>query len=379
MICNLSPEAFCTFGSIPGKTERPLRANNHSVSLSPHSTWTYRAGSKTWVAGESGVTVLSVSEDGEDYRDFFLDRPVILHDGIWFRLSPFRGTASVQVAAVLLPSLEHTGPTGEQFVATPTVQVERIYALFYQEKEAGFLFPGESHPMAELVYVDAGSMHSVVEGQDILLEQGDMMLYSPGQWHMQYAQPACAPRIISVTFDAAGMDYGSLTDRKFSHPQQETLLLRQMLREQERMDEQATDMIISLLTLLLLHLQRQSGQRTAPAQLPHNYQNENEIIRRAQQYIGQNVCSKLSVPVVAAGIEVSASYLTALFQKHLQITPAEYIRRTKLQHSKQLIREGNMNFTQIAQALQYSTVHHFSRQFKEKFGITPTEYARTVR
>ena len=30
-------------------------------------------------------------------------------------------------------------------------------------------------------------------------------------------------------------------------------------------------------------------------------------------------------------------------------------------------------------ALQYSTVHHFSRQFKDKFGITPTEYAKSVR
>ena len=38
-----------------------------------------------------------------------------------------------------------------------------------------------------------------------------------------------------------------------------------------------------------------------------------------------------------------------------------------------------MNFTQIAAQLQYSTVHHFSRRFKEKFGLTPTEYARAIR
>jgi AraC-like DNA-binding protein len=85
------------------------------------------------------------------------------------------------------------------------------------------------------------------------------------------------------------------------------------------------------------------------------------------------------VPLVAKNTDVSASYLTALFHKHLQLSPGEYIRRIKLQESKQMIREGSMNFTEIAEALQYSNIHHFSRQFKEKFGITPSEYARSVR
>mgnify|MGYP001903295242 len=44
-----------------------------------------------------------------------------------------------------------------------------------------------------------------------------------------------------------------------------------------------------------------------------------------------------------------------------------------------MIRENDLNFTEIAAQLHYSTVHHFSRQFKEKFGITPTEYAKSVR
>ena len=85
------------------------------------------------------------------------------------------------------------------------------------------------------------------------------------------------------------------------------------------------------------------------------------------------------MPVVAANVEVSASYLTALFHKNLQLSPGEYIRRVKLQESKLMIRENAMNFTEIAATLQYSTVHHFSRQFKEKFGITPSEYAKSVR
>lgn len=103
------------------------------------------------------------------------------------------------------------------------------------------------------------------------------------------------------------------------------------------------------------------------------------MVGHAQRFIGQNVRMKLSVPMVAREVGVSPSYLTALFHKNLQISPGEYIRRAKLQESKLMIREGKMNFTEIAQVLQYSTVHHFSRQFKEKFGITPTEYARSIR
>ena len=145
------------------------------------------------------------------------------------------------------------------------------------------------------------------------------------------------------------------------------------------MDPYSGDMIMSQLSMLLLTLQRQEGAPAPKLKASNALHSENEIIRRAQQYISSHIREKLSVPLVARMVDVSPSYLTALFHKNLQISPGEYIRRIKLQESKQMIREDNMNFTEIAAALQYSTVHHFSRQFKDKFGITPTEYAKSVR
>ena len=139
-------------------------------------------------------------------------------------------------------------------------------------------------------------------------------------------------------------------------------------------------MIIAQLNMLLLTLLRESAAPSnVKLQTSNAIHSENEIIRKAQQYIGSHIREKLSVPVLAQKVGVSSSYLTALFHKNLQISPGEYIRRIKLQESKQMIRENSMNFTEIAEALQYSTVHHFSRQFKEKFGLTPSEYAKSVR
>ena len=227
--------------------------------------------------------------------------------------------------------------------------------------------------------MDQGTLHSVVDGQDLLLGTGDMVLYGPEQWHMHYADMGVAPRYVTISFDVEGCDLSALLNRKFKSPQKAISLLQHMLREQERMEEHYEDMILTSLKQLILILLRQSNDPPAALQNPLCVKNENEIIRRAQQYISENVCSKLSVPLVARNTNVSPSYLTALFHKHLQISPGEYIRRIKLQESKQMIREGNMNFSQIAQALQYSTIHHFSRQFKDKFGITPTEYAKSVK
>ena len=135
-------------------------------------------------------------------------------------------------------------------------------------------------------------------------------------------------------------------------------------------------MISHQLSLLLLTLLRQSQKENWETEIPNG---ENAIILRVQRIINQRCREKLSVPVVAQYADVSPSYLTALFQKHLNISPGEYIRRVKLQESKMLIREGEMSFMEIAEKLQYSTLQQFSRQFKEKFGMTPSEYAKQVR
>ncbi len=383
MIRNLNQVTFQGFGTVPPERSQGNKnfdkASATLWNLSQSEPTIYQAQGETWLMGNSGMSVLSVGTSADSFQHYYLDKPVCIKDGVLFSLSPFMGEASVLMYAPNAPE-----PVGKRASDTLRVdhqlRVECIYTFFYQEKEQGFLFSGESHPMAELTYVDQGALHSVADGQDLLLKQGDLVIYGPNQWHMQYADIGVAPRYVTLSFDLTGGDLSALLNRKFSAPQHVVLLLQRMLREQERMDAYSNDIILSQLNLLLLLLLRESAApRAGKLQTVNAVHSENEIIRQAQQYISTHIREKLSVPLVARQVDVSPSYLTALFHKNLQISPGEYIRRIKLQESKQMIRENNLNFTEIAALLQYSTVHHFSRQFKEKFGITPTEYAKSVR
>ena len=383
MIRNLNQIALRNFGVV-----HPERAQGADPFPKDSVTTVYSVGSElvlyrtvdvTWVCCVGGMAVLSIRDYEDHYLHYYLDKTVQLKADVCFALSTFQSEASVQISSRTPPVKLGVGPERDTQL-TPKVRVDRIFTLFYQEKEQGFLFPGESHPMAELTYVDQGALHSVVDGQDLLLRQGDLVIYGPNQWHMQYADIGIAPRFVTISFDVDGVELTPLLNRKFTAPQTVASLLQSMLREQDHMDSFSTDIIMSQLSLLLLYLLRESVQPTGSKVKNANVvQNENEIIRQAQQYVAAHIREKLSVPLVAGQVGVSPSYLTVLFHKNLQISPGEYNRRIKLQESKQMIRENNLNFTQIASALQYSTVHHFSRQFKEKFGITPTEYAKSVR
>lgn len=385
MIRNLNQLNYKGFGSIvpertAGENQRQNAGQKKVLSLNWGEQTVYLAKADTWVRGGNGLTVLSVSMDGMGYQSFYLDKQVCVKQGVYFYIAPFRQEqAGAEVSADVLPEEVGTYSQQRDFSVGHRLHVTQLYTFFYQEKERGFFFSGESHPMLELTYVDQGTMHSVADGQDLLLEQGDMVIYGADQWHMQYADIDMAPRYVTISFELEGSDLAPLLNRKIRPPQVAVTLLQQMLREQERMDEYAVDMIICQLTQLLLATLRQQEQPSHKLKTSNSMNSENEIIRRAQQYISENIREKLTVPYVARMVDVSPSYMTALFHKNLQISPGEYIRRIKIQESKQMIREGNMNFTEIAAALHYSTVHHFSRQFKDKFGITPTEYAKSVR
>ena len=383
MIRNLNQVSFQKYGSVLSERTKSGRSGETVRELelgdTPGEAEIFRARSEVRLRSGTVLAVLSVSRDGERFEHFYLDKTAALRKGVFFALSPFAGRVSVTISYAQEP--ERLGRrTMECLRLEHRQRVEAIYTFFYQEREQGFLFPGESHPMPELTYVDRGELHSVVDGKDLLLKQGDLVLYGANQWHMQYADIGVAPRFVTISFDVGGGDLTPLLNRSFTAPQNVVRLLEQMLLEQERMDIFSRDIILSQLNLLLQYLLRDAaGSGSRKLQAVNAVHSENEIIRRAQQFITTHIREKLSVPLVAQQVEVSPSYLTALFHKNLQISPGEYIRRIKLQESKQMIRENNLTFTEIAARLQYSTVHHFSRQFKEKFGITPTEYAKSVR
>ena len=57
----------------------------------------------------------------------------------------------------------------------------------------------------------------------------------------------------------------------------------------------------------------------------------------------------------------------------------QYFQKMKIDRAKEMIREKKYNFSEISERLSFSSIHYFSRRFKAITGMTPSEYAASVR
>ena len=94
------------------------------------------------------------------------------------------------------------------------------------------------------------------------------------------------------------------------------------------------------------------------------------------EYIAENIQSpELSNTRLARQSGISEVYLRKLFLAFYNITPKQYILDIRIKKAKQMLINTPFTVTAISEECGFSSVYHFCRAFKNKTGMTPTEYA----
>lgn len=102
----------------------------------------------------------------------------------------------------------------------------------------------------------------------------------------------------------------------------------------------------------------------------------NNPIRHSVDYMNLHYCdSCISNKELADQTDISEVYFRKLFLKNFGISPKQYIIDMRIQKAKQMLIERKNSVTQISEECGFSSIYHFCRIFKEKTGLTPTEYS----
>lgn len=105
----------------------------------------------------------------------------------------------------------------------------------------------------------------------------------------------------------------------------------------------------------------------------------NKHVKDAIEFISNRLFEGVTVAEVADNIKISPDHLQRLFKKHLDMNVSDYINREKIFRAKEIMVNSNLNFTEIANLLHFSSSSHFSTIFKKFTMQTPKDYKQLIK
>ena len=102
---------------------------------------------------------------------------------------------------------------------------------------------------------------------------------------------------------------------------------------------------------------------------------QSALVESVLVYLSRNYADpELNVEAVSSRFHISASQLRRLFQQEVGVSPGQYIMRLRLELAQNLLRHECLPVREVATRAGFSSEFYFSRVFKQKIGVPPSEF-----
>lgn len=248
-----------------------------------------------------------------------------------------------------------------------------------------------------LLYVQKGECEVDVEGERLLLSDGDLCLIQPDTLHTlrgrtdtitpylhldvffnprraegfptQGGQVSLSPHAHLVQPRLADLDWIDIPIRlsPINPVQFRTTLLKAVEAWQSgdvlsrlEADHQATTLVLSLF--------RQYGR------LPDAAARGAHSLSWVPAYLSFNIGEPLTVAQMARRANLSPSRFSAVFRRRFGLSPHQYLLRLRIEHAQSMLTTTDLPLRDIAAACGFADEHHFSKAFKRMSGVSPGAY-----
>ena len=96
-------------------------------------------------------------------------------------------------------------------------------------------------------------------------------------------------------------------------------------------------------------------------------------LREAIILMERNLEMPLTVAAVASACRLSQRHMERLFREHTGVTPVSYYMDVRLDRARGMITQTEMSVLQVSVACGFASPEYFSRVYRKRFGLTPSE------
>lgn len=100
----------------------------------------------------------------------------------------------------------------------------------------------------------------------------------------------------------------------------------------------------------------------------------NPIIEKASEFIMAHLAENISLEETAQAVNVSSFYLSKLFKEEKNVNYVTYVTDARMEKARSLLRNHSLSIKEISAEVGFNDQNYFSRAFRNKFGMTPTEF-----
>jgi AraC-like DNA-binding protein len=101
-----------------------------------------------------------------------------------------------------------------------------------------------------------------------------------------------------------------------------------------------------------------------------------ETVRRAHDYLLEHISERVTIEELSRKFHVNPTTLKKAFKDEYGSSIAAHTREHRMERAEILLREGNMSVSDAARAVGFDSASRFTSAFKEKYGVSPSEYRR---
>ena len=271
------------------------------------------------------------------------------------------------------------------------IKVTGIANLHFFEFPENYYTTHDSHPFRELVFVSSGRLAITSDNFSGILEKNTLLIHRPDETHSLKTVEGTAPTVIIIGFTCEGGDIDSFSGAPATLDDQDVKKLAEIVKEgrnvfappydvpkydmkkKKHPPYGAEQMLKNLLEYFLISLTRKFIDNALTEEaVGADKVNAGEII----SYIEDNYKEKITLDELAFIFRTNRSTLCKVFKLNTGKTITEYANDKKLAKAKDKILSTDKTLTEIAEDLNFESIHYFTRFFKKHTGVSPKEFRK---
>ena len=256
-----------------------------------------------------------------------------------------------------------------------------LHTAFDMHWDSHFDFHGESHDFWEIVTVISGEVEIVEDDKVYILNEGQMILHRPGEFHRIKSAGGTNPNVWIVSLIHGGELPSSLGQGVFLLSPEESKEYRTIFsllfpyvdqrahgQDTSPQEELHARMGLCRLEAFLLALSQTEGSDTRLSGTVSAMEYR-ELVRTLRKNIHQN----LSLQDLSELHHISESYIKKLFRTYAGEGAMTYYNRLRIREIQALL-DGGHTAAAIAECMNFSSVAYLSYFFKNQTGTNIRQY-----